>query len=61
MPRTVAKTRVSAPKRLRPSLGAVRTGLTAEVVADKVHEEVRTFGGHPAVDGMAVLAIRAVP
>ena len=40
---------------------AACTGLTAEVVADKVHEEVRTFGGHPAVDGMAVLAIRAVP
>ena len=38
---------------------AACTGLTAEVVADKVHEEVRTFGGHPAVDGMAVLAIRA--
>ncbi len=35
------------------------TGLTADVVADKVHEEVRTFGGHPAVDGMAVLAVRA--
>ena len=35
-------------------------GLTADVVADKVHEEVRTFGGDPAVDGMAVLAIRAV-
>ncbi len=34
-------------------------GLTADVVADKVHEEVRTFGGHPAVDGMAVLVIRA--
>jgi GAF domain-containing protein/anti-sigma regulatory factor (Ser/Thr protein kinase) len=38
---------------------AACTGLTADVVADKVHEEVRTFGGHPAVDGMAVLAIRA--
>ena len=35
-------------------------GLTADVVADKVHEQVRTFGGDPAVDGMAVLAIRAV-
>jgi GAF domain-containing protein/anti-sigma regulatory factor (Ser/Thr protein kinase) len=40
---------------------AACTGLTADVVADKVHEEVRTFGGHPAVDGMAVLAIRAAP
>ncbi len=39
---------------------AACTGLTADVVADKVHEEVRTFGGDPAVDGMAVLAIRAV-
>jgi GAF domain-containing protein/anti-sigma regulatory factor (Ser/Thr protein kinase) len=39
---------------------AACTGLTADVVADKVHEEVRTFGGHPAVDGMAVLVIRAV-
>ena len=39
---------------------AACTGLTAGVVADKVHEEVRTFGGDPAVDGMAVLAIRAV-
>jgi hypothetical protein len=29
------------------------------VVADKVRAEVRTFGGHPAVDGMAVLIIRA--
>jgi serine phosphatase RsbU (regulator of sigma subunit) len=38
---------------------AACTGLTADVVADKVHEEVRTFGGHPAVDGMAVLAVRA--
>ena len=34
-------------------------GLTAEVVAAKVHEEVRGFGGRPAADGMAVLAIRA--
>jgi serine phosphatase RsbU (regulator of sigma subunit) len=34
-------------------------GLTADVVAVKVHEEVRSFGGHPAVDGMAVLALRA--
>ncbi len=34
-------------------------GLTAEVVASKVHEEVRGFGGHPAADGMAVLALRA--
>ncbi|HEY5352991.1 MAG TPA: SpoIIE family protein phosphatase [Streptosporangiaceae bacterium] len=40
---------------------AACTGLTADVVADKVHEEVRTFGGHPAVDGMAVLVIRAAP
>ena len=40
---------------------AACTGLTAEVVADKVHQEVRTFGGDPALDGMAVLAIRAVP
>ena len=40
---------------------AACAGLTAEVVADKVHQEVRTFGGDPAVDGMAVLAIRAVP
>ena len=39
---------------------AACAGLTADVVADKVHEEVRTFGGDPAVDGMAVLAIRAV-
>ncbi|HEX9357280.1 MAG TPA: SpoIIE family protein phosphatase [Streptosporangiaceae bacterium] len=39
---------------------AACTELTADVVADKVHEEVRTFGGDPAVDGMAVLAIRAV-
>jgi serine phosphatase RsbU (regulator of sigma subunit) len=38
---------------------AACTGLTADVVADKVHEEVRTFGGHPAVDGMAVLVVRA--
>jgi hypothetical protein len=38
---------------------AACSGLTADVVADKVHEEVRTFGGHPAVDGMAVLVIRA--
>jgi serine phosphatase RsbU (regulator of sigma subunit)/anti-sigma regulatory factor (Ser/Thr protein kinase) len=38
---------------------AACTGLTADVVADKVHQEVRTFGGHPAVDGMAVLVIRA--
>jgi serine phosphatase RsbU (regulator of sigma subunit) len=38
---------------------AACTGLTADVVADKVHEEVRIFGGHPAVDGMAVLVIRA--
>ena len=38
---------------------AACTGLTADVVADKVHEEVRTFGGHPAMDGMAVLVIRA--
>ena len=38
---------------------AACTGLTADVVADKVHEEVRTFGGRPAVDGMAVLVIRA--
>ncbi len=38
---------------------AACTGLTADVVADKVHEEVRTFGGHPAVDGMAVLVLRA--
>jgi serine phosphatase RsbU (regulator of sigma subunit)/anti-sigma regulatory factor (Ser/Thr protein kinase) len=34
-------------------------GLTAEVVASKVHEEVRSFGGHPAADGMAVLVLRA--
>jgi serine phosphatase RsbU (regulator of sigma subunit)/anti-sigma regulatory factor (Ser/Thr protein kinase) len=34
-------------------------GLTADVVADKVHEEVRSFGGRPAADGMAVLALRA--
>jgi len=38
---------------------AACAGLTAEVVADKVHEEVRTFGGRPAMDGMAVLVIRA--
>ena len=38
---------------------AACSGLTADVVADKVHEEVRTFAGHPAVDGMAVLVIRA--
>jgi serine phosphatase RsbU (regulator of sigma subunit)/anti-sigma regulatory factor (Ser/Thr protein kinase) len=35
-------------------------GLTAGVVADKVHEEVRCFGGWPAADGMAVLALRAL-
>ncbi len=40
---------------------AACAGLTADVVADKVHEEVRTFGGHPAMDGMAVLVIRATP
>jgi GAF domain-containing protein/anti-sigma regulatory factor (Ser/Thr protein kinase) len=34
-------------------------GLTAEVVASKVHEEVRGFGGRPAADGMAVLVLRA--
>jgi GAF domain-containing protein/anti-sigma regulatory factor (Ser/Thr protein kinase) len=34
-------------------------GLTADVVADKVREEVRSFGGRPAADGMAVLALRA--
>ena len=34
-------------------------GLTAEVVASKVHEEVRGFAGHPAADGMAVLVLRA--
>jgi serine phosphatase RsbU (regulator of sigma subunit) len=34
-------------------------GLTAEVVASKVHEEVRGFGGYPAADGMAVLVLRA--
>ena len=34
-------------------------GLTAEVVASKVHEEVRGFGGHPPADGMAVLVLRA--
>ena len=36
-------------------------GLTAGVVADKVHHEVRCFGGRPAADGMAVLVLRAVP
>ncbi len=35
-------------------------GLTADVVADKVHQEVRCFGGRPAADGMAVLVLRAV-
>jgi serine phosphatase RsbU (regulator of sigma subunit) len=34
-------------------------GLPAEVVAAKVHEEVRAFGGRPPADGMALLAIRA--
>ncbi len=34
-------------------------GLTADVVAVKVHEEVRCFGGRPAADGMAVVALRA--
>lgn len=34
-------------------------GLTAEVVASKMHEEVRGFGGRPAADGMAVLVLRA--
>jgi GAF domain-containing protein len=34
-------------------------GLTAEVVASKVHEEVRGFGGRPAADGIAVLVLRA--
>jgi serine phosphatase RsbU (regulator of sigma subunit)/anti-sigma regulatory factor (Ser/Thr protein kinase) len=34
-------------------------GLPADVVAAKVHEEVRTFGGRPLADGMALLAIRA--
>jgi GAF domain-containing protein/anti-sigma regulatory factor (Ser/Thr protein kinase) len=34
-------------------------GLTADVVAVKVHEEVHGFGGHPPMDGMAVLALRA--
>ena len=34
-------------------------GLTAEVVASKVHEEVRGFGGRPAADGMAVVVLRA--
>ncbi|MFI5062918.1 MAG: SpoIIE family protein phosphatase [Streptosporangiales bacterium] len=36
-------------------------GLTAGVVADKVHQEVRCFGGRPAADGMAVLVLRAAP
>jgi serine phosphatase RsbU (regulator of sigma subunit) len=34
-------------------------GLPADVVAAKVHEEVRAFSGRPAADGMALLAIRA--
>jgi serine phosphatase RsbU (regulator of sigma subunit)/anti-sigma regulatory factor (Ser/Thr protein kinase) len=34
-------------------------GLPADVVAAKVHEEVRAFGGQPPADGMALLAIRA--
>jgi serine phosphatase RsbU (regulator of sigma subunit)/anti-sigma regulatory factor (Ser/Thr protein kinase) len=34
-------------------------GLTAEVAASKVNEEVRGFGGRPAADGMAVLVLRA--
>ena len=34
-------------------------GLTAEVAASKVHEEVRGFGDRPAADGMAVLVLRA--
>ena len=34
-------------------------GLTADVVAAKVGEEVRGFGGRPPDDGMAVLALRA--
>jgi serine phosphatase RsbU (regulator of sigma subunit)/anti-sigma regulatory factor (Ser/Thr protein kinase) len=34
-------------------------GLPADVVAAKVHEEVRAFGGRPSADGMALLAIRA--
>ena len=34
-------------------------GLPADVVAAKVHEEVRAFGGRPPTDGMALLAIRA--
>ena len=34
-------------------------GLPADVVAAKVHEEVRAFGGRPPADGMAVLALRA--
>jgi GAF domain-containing protein/anti-sigma regulatory factor (Ser/Thr protein kinase) len=33
-------------------------GLTAEVVAVKVHEEVRGFAGQPPLDGMAVLVLR---
>ena len=42
-----------------PRLLAGCAGLTAEVVASKVHEEVRGFGGRPADDGMAVLVLRA--
>jgi serine phosphatase RsbU (regulator of sigma subunit)/anti-sigma regulatory factor (Ser/Thr protein kinase) len=34
-------------------------GLTAEVAASKVNEEVRGFGGRPAADGMAVMVLRA--
>jgi serine phosphatase RsbU (regulator of sigma subunit) len=34
-------------------------GLPADVVAAKVHGEVRAFGDRPAADGMALLAIRA--
>lgn len=34
-------------------------GLTAEVVAAKVQDEVRGFGSRPAADGMALLALRA--
>jgi serine phosphatase RsbU (regulator of sigma subunit)/anti-sigma regulatory factor (Ser/Thr protein kinase) len=34
-------------------------GLPADVLAAKVHEEVRAFGGRPPADGMALLAIRA--
>jgi hypothetical protein len=34
-------------------------GLPADVVAAKVHAEVSAFGGQPAADGMALLAIRA--